>query len=172
MQCSSTSGLSEQGGLGGAWSFQSLAAGNCIILSGGFSARQTDLGFLPLPSKPVWLKNDHLTGLVKWILYWPAFIWRFFWRKKSADCLLKKSSWWKKIICVQYYLCASENAYFVFRRHPAILIKWIQVSIRYTQPMRWYLPLFWPFRQLRAAVEHNLSLSQTTPISWYTYCYT
>ena len=34
-----------------------------------------------------------------------------------------------------------------------------------------YLPLFWPVRQLRAAVP-NLSLSQNTPISWYTYCYT
>ena len=31
-----------------------------------------------------------------------------------------------------------------------------------------YLSLFWPVWQLRAAVEPNLSLSQTTPISWYT----
>ena len=33
-----------------------------------------------------------------------------------------------------------------------------------------YLPMFWSVWQLRAAVEHNLSLSQNTPISWYTYC--
>ena len=32
-----------------------------------------------------------------------------------------------------------------------------------------YLPLFWPVRQSRAAVEPNLSLSQNTLISWYTY---
>ena len=35
-----------------------------------------------------------------------------------------------------------------------------------------YLTLFWPVRQSRAAVEPNLSLSQNTPISWYTYIYT
>ena len=35
-----------------------------------------------------------------------------------------------------------------------------------------YLPLFWPVRQSRAALGPNLSLSQNTPISWYTYCYT
>ena len=35
-----------------------------------------------------------------------------------------------------------------------------------------YLSLFWPVRQSRAAVEPNLGLSQNTPISWYTYCYT
>ena len=35
-----------------------------------------------------------------------------------------------------------------------------------------YLPLFWPVRQSRAAVEHTLSLSQNKPISWCTYCYT
>ena len=28
----------------------------------------------------------------------------------------------------------------------------------------WYLPLFWPVRQSEAAVEHNLSLLQNTPI--------
>ena len=32
-----------------------------------------------------------------------------------------------------------------------------------------YLPLFWPVWQSGAAVEHNLCLSQNTPISWYTY---
>ena len=32
-----------------------------------------------------------------------------------------------------------------------------------------YLSLFWPVRQFGAAVEPNLSLSQNTPISWYTY---
>ena len=30
-----------------------------------------------------------------------------------------------------------------------------------------YLPLFWPVRKLGAAVEHNLSLSQSTPMSIY-----
>ena len=34
-----------------------------------------------------------------------------------------------------------------------------------------YLPLFWPVWQSRAAVEHNLSLSQNKLISWYTPCY-
>ena len=34
-----------------------------------------------------------------------------------------------------------------------------------------YLPLFWPVWQSRAVIEHNLSLSQNTHISWYTYCY-
>ena len=29
-----------------------------------------------------------------------------------------------------------------------------------------YLPLFWPVRQSGATVEHNLSLSQNTPISY------
>ena len=32
-----------------------------------------------------------------------------------------------------------------------------------------YLPLFWPVRQSGDAVERNLSLSQNTPITWYTY---
>ena len=39
-------------------------------------------------------------------------------------------------------------------------------------PFLRYLLLFWPVRQSRAVVEPNLSLSQNTPISWYTYCYT
>ena len=34
-----------------------------------------------------------------------------------------------------------------------------------------YLPLFWSIRQSRATVDHDLSLSQNTPISWYTYHY-
>ena len=41
----------------------------------------------------------------------------------------------------------------------------------------WYIQyiecsLFWPIRQSRAVVEPNLSLSQDTPTSWYTYRYT
>ena len=35
----------------------------------------------------------------------------------------------------------------------------------------WYLPLFWPVRKSRAVVEPNLSLSQNTPINWYTHLY-
>ena len=35
-----------------------------------------------------------------------------------------------------------------------------------------YLPLYWPVGQSRAAVQPTLSLSQNTPISWYTYTYT
>ena len=38
--------------------------------------------------------------------------------------------------------------------------------------LKLYLPLFWPVQQSRAAVEYNLTLSQNTPISWLTYCYT
>ena len=33
----------------------------------------------------------------------------------------------------------------------------------------WYLPLFWPVRQLRAAVEHNLSREPLEPVTEYTH---
>ena len=55
---------------------------------------------------------------------------------------------------------------------PHILLLLINETSRNERSFLWYLPLFWPVRQSRAAEEHKLSLSKNTPISWYTYCYT
>ena len=94
------------------------------------------------------------TGLVEWILYWPASNWRFFGGKKHTACCLLKTKylavWWKEVLKLNIViwrenLCASENANChqppFFRRQPVESSspkknRQMQVSIKSTRPIQ------------------------------------
>ena len=70
----------------------------------------------------------------------------------------------RKCSCSQVY-SRSKKLHWLWGRLACIIMNMPNKMSRNKSSFSWYLPLFWPVPQSRAAVEPNLSLSQNTPIS-------